>query len=289
MPYRSSPLLSSLASRLSWQRLATVSAVAVATLAGAPSLAASATTAGAATSTAASSFTVVEGVAGNATGLTPTVNAYRALLGDPNNGSTPGSQPAGRREINWDGTPDASSDPNQLPRDFFNTTVPRGVVFSSGSQNRFLVSADSSNPTSTPVRFGRFNPQYPNIFNTFSAERLFTPVGTNKMTVRFFEPGTTNPATVHGFGAVFTDVDTSTSTRIELYDQWGGLLWGKNVRPGSQWSSKSLSFLGVATDADVYEVRITSGNTPLSAGNSDGGSWDVVAMDDFLYGEPQRL
>lgn len=238
-------------------------------------------------SAAAVPVTKIEGTATNAAGLTPTVNAYRTLLGDPNNGSTPGSQPAGRREINWDGTPDAQSSPNQLPRDFFNTTVPRGAVFAN-SGNKFQVSADSANPTSTAVRFGNINPQYPNVFGTFSQERLFTPVGTNQTRIRFFEPGTTWPATVKGFGAVFTDVDLADSTKVELYDQWGEQLWWQNVRKGPQ-ANKSLSFLGVKTEADIYEVRITTGNTPLSASRNDGGSWDVVVMDDFLYAEPQRL
>ncbi|MGH8574081.1 MAG: hypothetical protein ACREX8_16130, partial [Gammaproteobacteria bacterium] len=49
------------------------------------------------------SFTKIQGAAGSAAGLQPTVDAYRALLGEPDNRSTPGSQSAGRREINWDG------------------------------------------------------------------------------------------------------------------------------------------------------------------------------------------
>lgn len=237
---------------------------------------------------AAVAVTKIEGTAPNAAGLTPTVNAYRTLLGDPNNGSLPGSQPAGRREINWDGTPDAQSAPNGLPRDFFNTTAPRGVVFSSNAGNRFQVSADSANPTNTAVRFGNINPQYPNVFGTFSPERLFTPVGTTQTRINFFVPGTNWPATVKGFGAVFTDVDRADSTKIELYDRWGNQLWWQNVLRGPQ-ANKSLSFLGVKTDADIYEVRITTGNTPLGATTNDGGSWDVVVMDDFLYAEPQAV
>jgi hypothetical protein len=233
------------------------------------------------------SFTKVKGAAANAAGLTATVDAFRALLGEPNNASGPPAQ-AGRREINWDGTPDAQSAPNLLPPDFFNTVVPRGAVFASGAGNRFQVSADDDNPTGTAVRFGNINPQYDDIFATFSPQRLFTPLGTNKMTVKFFVPGTTNRATVKGFGAVFTDVDDNDSTKIELYDRAGRRIWASNVPKGPR-SSKSLSFLGVKTSADIYEVRITAGDAPLSAKKRDNFWRDIVAMDDFLYAEPQRL
>ena len=165
--------------------------------------------------------------------------------------------------------------------------MPRGAVFSS-STNKFQVSADSDNPTHTPVRFGNLNAQYPGTFGTFSPERLFTPLGTNRMSVRFFVPGTTTPATVKGFGAVFTDVDLAGATKIELYDRWGAQLWWHAVPKGTT-ASKSLSFLGVKTTADVYEVRITTGNAPLSSTNTDSSSRDVVAMDDFVYGEPKPL
>lgn len=238
---------------------------------------------------AAPAFTKIEGAAANAAGLTPTVNAYRSLLGDPNNASAPGSQPAGRREINWDGTPDAQSAPNLLPANFFNTTVPRGAVFGTWSGNKFQVSADSANPTNTAVRFGNLNASYPATFGTFSAERLFTPLGTNTMKVNFFVPGSTTPATVKGFGAVFTDVDRGDSTKIELYDRWGTRLWWQYV-PKGPVAHKSLSFLGVTSTADIYEARITTGNAPLHANNRDGvDGRDLVVMDDFLYGEPKPL
>ncbi|MDP9792100.1 hypothetical protein J2S43_000612 [Catenuloplanes nepalensis] len=237
-------------------------------------------------SAAPASFTKIQGAASNAAGLQGTVAAYRLLLGDPNNGSLLGTQPAGRREINWDGTPDAQSAPNALPRDFFNTTAPRGVVFSGAST--FQVSADSSNPSAAPVRFGNINSTYPSIFGTFSPERLFTPVNTNKTTIKFFVPGSTEPAAVKGFGAVFTDVDKANTTRVDVYDRWGGLLWGEWVPAGTA-SSKSLSFLGVTTDADIAEVRITTGNAALGAWTNDTSSTDLVVMDDFLYGEPKAL
>src|SRR3954454_24581013 len=50
--------------------------------------------------------------------MTPLVESYRAILGEPNNGGVPGSHPTGRREINWDGVPDDAAAPNFLPADF---------------------------------------------------------------------------------------------------------------------------------------------------------------------------
>ena len=57
------------------------------------------------------------------------VDEFRNALG-PSNGGTAGEQPAGRREISWDG---AAANPfnnkNDFPADFFNTNVKSGAVF----------------------------------------------------------------------------------------------------------------------------------------------------------------
>lgn len=143
------------------------------------------------------SFTKIQGAAAHAAGLQGTVDAYRTLLG-PDNGSTPGSQPSGHREINWDGVPDTLSAPALMPRNLFNAVVPRGAVFSSTAGNTFQVSADSSNPAGSPVRYGNINAQYPSIFGTFSPEKLFTPLGTTTTRVRFFVPGSNTRAYVKG-------------------------------------------------------------------------------------------
>ena len=104
--------------------------------------------------------------------IQPTVDTFRAFLGvlNPN---VAGSFPDGRREINWDGVPDAFSAPNNLPANFFNANSPRGVVFFTPGTG-FQVSADSDNPTNAPVRFGNIAPAFPRLFSTFSPERLFT-------------------------------------------------------------------------------------------------------------------
>jgi hypothetical protein len=219
-----------------------------------------------------------------ASGATPAeilteVNAFRNFLGT-NNG-VGGTFGTGRREINWDGVPDAFSAPNLLPANFFNSNSPRGVVFFTLGTG-FQVSANST--TNTPVRFGNIFPVYPALFSTFSPQKLFSALESNITENLFFIPGTTHSATVTGFGAVFTDVNTDTSTKIEYFDVAGNLLFSRNVLPGPT-NRGSLSFLGVGFDtASVFMVRITSGNRILRTPNLD-----VVVMDDFIYGEPQVL
>jgi hypothetical protein len=221
-----------------------------------------------------------------ASGATPAdiqtaVDAFRDFLG-PNNGIG-GTFPTGRREINWDGVPDAFSAPNLLPTNFFNSNSPRGGVFFTPGTG-FEVSANLVNPTNTPVRFGNIHPVYPALFSTFSPQRLFTALDSNITEQLFFIPGTTQSATSNGFGAVFTDVNVDDSTKIEYLDVNGNLLFSRNVLPGPT-NRGSLSFLGVGFDtANVFLVRITSGNRILKT-----PSRDVVVMDDFIYGEPQAL
>ena len=215
------------------------------------------------------------------------VDQFRADLGGVNNG-VGGTFATGRREINWDGVPDAVSSPNNLPANFFNANSPRGAVFQTQGTG-FQVSAKTGNPTLTAVRFGNIDPSYANEFQTFSPERLFTAIGFNVMDVVFFVPGSASQAFVSGFGSVFTDVDSATSTTIQYFDQAGASL-GTFAVPASLPGSQTLSFLGVSFNGGerVSRVRITSGNAPLGPTDNPPGI-DLVVMDDFIYGEPQAI
>src|SRR5947207_11640945 len=124
------------------------------------------------------------------------VTAFRGSLGTLN-ANVVGSFGSGRREINWDGVPDALAAPFNLPANFFNVNSPRGVVFT-GPGTGFQVSANSTFP---PVEFGNLNATYPSLFTTFSAQRLFTELGSTVTDVNFFVPDTTIPGFTHGFGA----------------------------------------------------------------------------------------
>ena len=207
--------------------------------------------------------------------LQPIVDQFRNDLG-ANNGNG-GTFLTGRREINWDG----AGAPNVLPGDFFNTTVARGLV--SVNPGGFRLS--QFNPPAGQERFGDINPTYPASFTTFSSPRLFAATGSVTSDQTFFVPGTTIPASVSGFGAVFTDVDNV--GRLEFFDQSNNSL-GVFSAPVL---NNGLSFLGVSFNAGerVARVRITAGTAALAAGVNDSGATDVVALDDFIYGEPQPV
>jgi len=208
--------------------------------------------------------------------VTGAVAQFRGLLGDPLNGTTPGSQAAGRREINWDGVPASFTDNDALPADFFNTRSPRGAVFTGPA---FRVSDRN---------LAEVDPSYAGQFTFFSPQKTFAVAGSAVMETEFQVPGATTPAAVRGFGVVFVDVDRQGSAYLEFFGPSGSL--GRFDAP-VQSAGSPLSFLGVVfQDTVVTRVRIVSGNAALGEGVrdvSDGGREDLVVMDDFLYSEPQ--
>ena len=225
--------------------------------------------------------TVVKG----AGAIAAAIATYQALLG-PDNGGGPDQHASGRREINWDAVPDELASPNDYPSDFFNAPdAPRarGAVLETPGDH-LEVSADSDNPSGAPVRFGNINPTYTDTFRAFSEERLFSPVGSNVANITFFVPGTSTPAAVRGFGAVYTDVDRRETASFKFFDANGKLL-GKFAVPKSK---DGLSFLGVAFPKPIVaRVQIVYGNTKL--GPSDSARYDVAVMDNFIFGEPQAV
>lgn len=229
-----------------------------------------------------SAVRVITGTGATAEELKPTVDAYKQALGGADNGGEPGSKGTGFRTIVWDGLSDELSAPNLYAPDFFNQpTAPRarGAVLNTPGDG-LMVSADSSNPTNTLPRFGNLNPAYPDIFKTFSGERLFSPVGSNIVDLEFFVPGTNIPAVVRGYGAVYTDVDTE-HTAFEYFDAAGSSLGVY----GTPIHDKGLSFLGVVyPEPIIHRVRIEYGTVELGA--DDSLTNDVAVMDDFIYGEP---
>ena len=222
-------------------------------------------------------FATFEAAGADAAAITPTRDAFRAAIGGGNAAGANGSFGGVRREINWDGVPNNFADSNLMPANFFNANSPRGAVFSTPGTG-FLVSANAGQVA--PTLFG-----FPNDFATFSAQRLFTAVGSNITDVSFFVPGTSTAATTSAFGVIFTDVETSGLTGIQFYDESDTLVY---TRLAQTSGNQGLSFVGATvTGGAISRVRITSGlNTVLANGQLGNPNDDVVVMDDFIYAEP---
>lgn len=225
-----------------------------------------------------------------------TVDEYRAALGQINNGNNT-AQATGRREINWDGGGANTTTAPVTPFNVFLNT--RGAQFTTPGLG--LTQAPPSGGPQGGLAALFNNPTYGTIFRAFSPVRLFVPVGSNITEGQFFLPGSNGsvPAQVTGFGAIFTDVDEPNgsgpgdkhgnrhaSTQVEYFNAEGRLLFSSFV-PASPGDG-NFSFFGIVfDDARIARVRITTGNVAL--GPDDGRKLDVVAMDDFFYGEPQPL
>ena len=222
---------------------------------------------------------VYTGAGANAAAITAVRDLFRFDVGGGLSVGANGLFGGIRREINWDGVPDAFAAPNSLPLNFFNANSPRGAVFSTPGSGV----AVSANASVAPIAFGNINPTYSQIFQTFSAQRLFAAIGSNVVDVNFFAAGTSNAGSTSAFASIFTDVDLLDTTAIEYFD--GAVSLGRFAVPVA---NNGLSFLGVRFNAGerVTRVRITSGNAAL--GPNDGGTVDVVAMDDFIFAEVQR-
>lgn len=230
-----------------------------------------------------------------AAGILGTVDSFRTALGSPNNGNNPG----GRREINWDGGAATDATPVATPFTVFQNT--RGATFTTPGIG--LTQTPISGGTVDIVPGGalqrslsEINATYGTAFATFSANRLFVPLGSTITDGFFSFPGTggTVPATVSGFGAIFTDIDSGGSASLQFFDPQGNSLGIFNAPCGSgavcSPTSGTLSFLGVIFSTEqIARVRIISGNTALGPNDNPAEGVDVVALDDFLYSEPRAV
>ena len=220
-----------------------------------------------------------------AASIQPKILEFTTAIGGVNNGNAAGALGSGRREINWDGggaVVAAVTNASTLTA-FTNT---RGATI--GTPGTGFLQTPLADPAFTAI-----NPTYTATFTAFSAQRIFTSVGSNIIDVTFSIPGSggATPTAVAAFGAVFSDVDLSNTTTIQFFDVSNALLTLLNVPPGSPNAtapSGSLSFAGAIANAGekIARVRITSGNMALGPNDNNGDNNDLVVMDDFIYSEP---
>ena len=218
--------------------------------------------------------------------LTNAIAQFRTLVGDPLNG-TPG-QTAGRREINWDGgTPQITNNAN-FPLDFFNAT---DAAAPNGRKRGLVYVGANAGLRLDSTSFAEIEPTYADNFKPFSVKKLITSANSNITEIEFRVAGTNTPASVKGFGAVFSDVDLDAYTTIQFYD--GAKSLGVFKVPVRS-DANGHSFLGVHFPNDkVTRIKITTGNAALAPGVKDissvGGTKDLVVFDDFFYSEPLAL
>jgi hypothetical protein len=209
--------------------------------------------------------------------LTAALAEFRSRLGDPLNRAA-GEQSTGRREINWDGVSGALVNVDTFPADFFNRVVPRGEIYATDGTG-FRVSDNA---------LSDLNLSYAGQFGAFSPTKIFIPVGRPLMSVHFVVAGALTPARVNGFGVVFSDVDVEGSATLAFFDARDRLL--TKVTAPVRSDKAGFSFVGVTFDNPIVaKVRILSGTAAITGRNldiSDGGEADLVAMDDFISGEP---
>jgi hypothetical protein len=210
------------------------------------------------------------------------LNEFRQVLG-PTLNTTPGAT-GGHREVNWDGVPDSLVG-KPLPNDFFNpvgTEVnlagrQRGLVYA-GVGGQFIVSKNN---------FKDVDPAVVD-FRSFSGAQSFANVNSNLWKIEPEVAGEAISATVKGFGIVFSDVDVENSTSMEFFSGTKSL--GKFFAPKHD-ANTSFSFLGVYfKNEKVTSIQVTH-DGPLNTGEKDitqGGTKDLVVLDDFLYDEPVK-
>jgi hypothetical protein len=192
--------------------------------------------------------------------ITTKLNEFRSQLGTLN---TTTGLTSGRREINWDGVPDSP------------VARQRGLVYDG---------ADEAMVSKT--QFAEINAPAASEFSAFSGTKTFAVTNALVWPVSFRVAGQTTPATIKGFGAVFSDVDKATSTYIEFFHNERSL--GKFFAPVHDHTG-SFSFLGVYFPAETvthvklgHEGRLRDGAKDIT----QGGPADLIILDDFIYSEP---
>ncbi|MEP7338307.1 MAG: hypothetical protein ABI977_11285 [Acidobacteriota bacterium] len=221
------------------------------------------------------------------TEATTALATFRITIGGADNSTVAGPQTSGRREINWDGVRLDGTDfnnvttpivPNKITGIPVNRFQARGARFDTvlAVSNDGFVSANAAAADQFPA---------------FSAANTFASFNSNKYAVDFVLAGTSVPAATRGFGAIFLDVEQANTSSIEYFN--GTVSLGKFFVPAGQ--SGQAEFLGVFFNAPVVtRVVITTGtaqifnfsNGQVTAGASESATTDLVALDDFVYGEP---
>ncbi len=221
-------------------------------------------------------------VAGDSTGISAKLDEFRLVLGATLN-TAPGAI-GGRREVNWDAVPASLTNANTFPSDFFGQSDP---ALPNGRKRGLIMTNSGTSFRVDSTDFSDIDASYVSEFNRFSPKKLFTYLGNNVTECTFKVPGSTIDGFIKGFGIIFNDVDAVNSSYVEFFNGSKSL----GIYSAKTATSGQFSFLGVYfPDEKITKLKITAGNGLLATGVKDisnGGTKDLVVMDDFLYDEPK--
>ena len=221
---------------------------------------------------------VFSGSGADVAAIQASVDALRASIGGVNNGNLVGSQPTGRREINWDGG-GAAANATQFasPMNTFNS----GATTAAWSPPR----------PARPWRSGA----------ALTGVRGHQPHLSRDLPDLQLAEALCGPRQQRDRRALLRARNDHARGRHELRGSVHRRRPAKHLEPAivqpvgrlarhllrPEPFNNGLSFLGLTSTDLIGRVRIVSGNTAL--GPNDGGAVDVVALDDFIYSEPQAV
>lgn len=186
------------------------------------------------------------------------------------------------QNINWDGGAVTA-----LTQGMTSTIAPD--LFLNGAGNRQLTIGDNgqnivvSEDAFATLPGGGANPSAGGGFANLTPTVNFSVTGGNVITIRFFEPNTTTPASIHGFGAIFTDVEVSNIAGLRIFDSSDTLIRTVSCPAGMSGASQ---FIGTMFASPmIRRIEIDMGNNMNFGTNPENPSMgnDFIILDDFRF------
>jgi hypothetical protein len=211
--------------------------------------------------------------------ITGDVNAFKLTLGNLN---TITGVTGGHRQINWDAVPDSFTLKN-MPANFFN---PTGANVNMALQRGFEYDLAGSFRVSNNG-FAELKTEAIADVPAFSGAKIFANTAAAEWPVGFKVAGQNTDAAVRAFGVVFVGVNLENTTYIEPFsrDVSLGRFYAKPYNSISRHSFAGVRF----ANNIITSVKIVHGNGVISSSDRDisnGGTKDLVVLDDIIYSEP---
>ena len=183
------------------------------------------------------------------------------------------------QNINWDGgavTSQTNGATSGLNRELFLTGA---------GLRQLTIALNSENPTASEDQFG-LSESNPGLVS-FTGTVNFASTSASTLTIDFFLAGNNPDAgLIHGFGAIFTDVELPLKSGLKAFDKNGDLVADVRARPQE---SGTHQFIGVMFPKPTIKRIVLdlgdNGNLPNPGVEDLEGETpvDLVAVDDWLF------